>query len=575
MDNNQSIAEIISAPDMVSFVIRQNEFLTDYIKNNPKIVVTVTLAGRYVFAFANYNDIDQILKDVGTNFISAASIVLGTLDRAALEAAKITQVQQQPFLDLNGRGVLMGFVDTGIDYTLDIFRYEDGTSRIQYIYDQTISGNPTEGFFLGSEFTNAQINEALISENPYDIVPHRDTSGHGTFLASIAAGGESDRYIGAAPQSELIVFKLRKAKQFYLDHYLVPEDQEDAFESSTVMVGIEYILIKARRLGRPVVICLGLGSNFGSHDGFSIFEEYLTGVSNLRGVCLCTAAGNESQARHHMAGVVPARGESANIDLRVGVDAGGVYLSVWNNASDKFSVSVRSPTGELVGRFAAIPNKRYESRLILERSSVRVEYYFPLEGNGSQCTIIKLINATPGIWTIIIYGDIVLEGSFHAWLPITGFVSPEVEFLTATPYNTITIPGTMLGSLCCGAYDSSDNILYSGTSWGPTVLPIMAPDLTAPGVNVGGYYPVGNGTFPSGYGTMTGTSVATAITSGAGALMMQWGIVDGNDTALSTAQIRAYLIRGCDRKEGLSYPNPQWGYGTLNLLQTFQLMRGI
>ncbi|MHB1153727.1 MAG: S8 family peptidase [Eubacteriales bacterium] len=568
MNNNQSIEELISSPDMVGFIIRQSQYLADYIANNPKIVFTVTLAGRYVFAYANIRDIDQILNDLGTNFVSARSIVLGTLDRAALEAAKITQVQQQPFLDLNGRGVLLGFVDTGIDYTLDIFRYEDGTSRIQYIYDQTISGNPTEGFLLGSEFTNEQINAALLAENPYDIVPHRDTSGHGTFLASIAAGGESEEYIGAAPLSELIVYKLRKARQYYLDNYLVPEEQEDAFESTSVMVGIEYILIKARRLGRPVVICLGLGSNFGSHDGFSIFEEYLTGVSILNGVCLCTAAGNESQTRHHMAGIVPGRGESANIDLRVGDDAGGVYISIWSGASDKFSVSVRSPTGELVGRFAALPNMRYESRLILERAVVQVEYYFPVEGSGGQCTIIKLLNATPGIWTILIYGDIVLEGSFNAWLPITGFISPEVEFLTATPYNTITIPGTMIGSLCCGAYDSSNNILYSGSSWGPTVLPIMAPDLTAPGVNVGGFYP---GVF----GTMTGTSVATAITSGAGALMMQWGIVDGNDTALSTYQIRAYLIRGCDRKEGISYPNPQWGYGTLNLLQTFQLMRGI
>ncbi|MHB1153726.1 MAG: S8 family peptidase [Eubacteriales bacterium] len=568
MNNNQTIQELINSPDMAGFVIRESDVSSNYFKNNPNIIFTITLAGRYIFFYSNINDIDRILKDLGTNFISAASSVLGLMDRAALEAAKITQVQQQPFLDLNGRGVLLGFVDTGIDYTLDVFRYEDGTSRIQYIYDQTTSDNPTEGFLLGTEYTNAQINEALLAENPYDIVPHRDTSGHGTFLASIAAGGESEEYIGAAPLSELIVFKVRKARQFYLDYYSIPEDQEYAFESSNVMAGIEYILIKARRLGRPVVICLGLGSNFGSHDGFSIFEEYLTGVSILNGVCLCTAAGNESQARHHMAGIVPARGETANIDLRVGADAGDVYISIWSGASDKFSVSIRSPTGELAGRFTALPNMRYDSRLILERASVQVAYYFPVEGSGGQCTIVKLLNATPGIWTIIVYGDIVLEGSFNAWLPITGFVSPEVEFLTATPYNTITIPGTMIGSLCCGAYDSSNNILYAGSSWGPTVLPIMAPDLTAPGVNVGGFY-------PAVFGTMTGTSVSAAITAGAGALMMQWGIVDGNDTALSTYQIRAYLIRGCDRKEGISYPNPQWGYGTLNLLQTFQLMRGI
>ncbi|MHB1154420.1 MAG: S8 family peptidase [Eubacteriales bacterium] len=568
MTNNMSIDEFLSLPDTAGFILRQSEFLTDYIKNNPEIMFTITLTGRYVIAYANRKDFARILRDVGASFISSASIILGTLDRFDLEAAKITQVQQQPYLNLSGRGVLMGFVDTGIDYTQEVFQYEDGTSKIQFIYDQTISGIPPEGFYHGTEYTNAQINEALNAVNPYDIVPHRDTSGHGTFLASISAGREIHDFIGAAPDAELIVVKLMKARQYYLDYYSVPEDQENAFASLSVMVGIEYILIKARQLGRPVVICLGLASNFGSHDGFSILEEYLTAVCCLKGVCICTAAGNECQARHHMAGIVPVKGESTNIDLRIGNNVGDVYLSIWSGAADKLSVSVRSPTGELVGRFAAIPNMIYDSRLIMERSSVRVEYYYPIEGSGGQCTVVKIINATPGIWTIILFGDIVLEGSFNAWLPITGFISPGVEFLTATPYNTITIPGTMIGSLCCGAYDSSTNILYSRSSWGPTVLPIMAPDLTAPGVNVGGYY-------PTGYGTMTGTSVATAITTGACALMMQWGIVDGNDTALSTYQIRAYLIRGCDRKEGVLYPNPQWGYGTLNLLQTFQLMRGI
>ncbi|MHB1154416.1 MAG: S8 family serine peptidase [Eubacteriales bacterium] len=297
-------------------------------------------------------------------------------------------------------------------------------------------------------------------------------------------------------------------------------------------------------------------------------EFYLTGISALKGVCLSVAAGNEAQARHYMQGAIATKGETANIDLRVGDQPGDVFMSILNGVSDRIAVSVRSPTGELVGRFAAIPNMIYDSNLILERSSVRVEYYLPIEGSGGQITVVKIINATPGIWTIILFGDIILEGTFNAWLPITGFIPPGIEFLAATPYRTVTIPGTMLGSLCCGAYDSSNNILYSASSWGPTTLPIMAPDLVAPGVNVGGF-------FPFGYGTMSGTSVAAAITAGAGALLMQWGIVEGNDVALSTYQIRAYLIRGCNRKEGISYPNPQWGYGSINLLQTFQVMRGI
>ncbi|MDD4774061.1 MAG: S8 family peptidase, partial [Eubacteriales bacterium] len=451
---------------------------------------------------------------------------------------------------------------------LDVFRYEDGRSKIRYIFDQSIDTVPPEGFFVGTEYTNEQINTALGAENPYDIVPHRDLSGHGTFLASIAAGREIGDYIGAAPDAELIVVKLKRARPYYLQRYAVPENQENAFESNAVMVGVEYILMKATELARPVVICIGLGTNFGSHDGFSAFEEYLSSVSNLRGVCLCTAAGNESQARHHMQGTIPAQNETANIDLRIGADAGDVLISVWSAVSDRLAASVRSPTGELAGRFAAVPGNVYRSDLILERSSIIVEYHFPVEGSGGQLTVVKLLDATPGIWTIIMYGDIVLDGTFNAWLPMTGFVSPEVEFLSATPYTTITIPGTMIGAMCVGAYNSNNNILYSQSSWGPTRAPMMAPDFVAPGVDVGGFY-------PTGYGMMSGTSVATAITAGAAALLMQWGVVEGNDPALSTFQIRAYLIRGCTRREAVSYPNPQWGYGMLNLLQAFQIMRGV
>jgi hypothetical protein len=567
MNINNSVAEFIDSPDTVDFVIRQGEFLNRFIKDHPEVVVTQTLSGRYVVLYAKKNDFQKILAESGSSFITATSSIMGLLDRQSLDAAGITQVQQQPYLDLNGRGVLVGIVDTGIDYTQNVFRYEDGTSKIQFIYDQSVRGNTPEGFFIGTEYTNEQINEALKADNPYDIVPQRDTAGHGTFLASLIAGREEGDYIGAAPGAELIVVKLRKARQYYLDLFSVPSNQENVFESNAVMIGVEYIIDKARRLDRPVVICLGIGTNFGGHDGFSVLEEYLSGISNLQGVCLCIAAGNESQARHHTQVVIPKTGDSQNIDIRVGNEAGDVFVSIWGVVSDKFSVSVRSPTGELVARILPVSGHVTEAGLILERARIRIVSFFPVERSGGQLTMVKLINATPGIWTITVYGDIVLDGTIHAWLPMTGFVSPGVEFLKATPNYTITVPGTMVGCICCGAYDSVNNTLYSQSSWGPTRMH-MAPDFVAPGVNVGGYY-------PSGLGTMSGTSVAAAITAGACALMLQWGIVNKNDLALSTFQIRAFLIRGCSRSDTIDYPSTSWGYGSLNLLQTFQFMREV
>lgn len=566
MNGTEPGQQLPSPDDTVAFVLRKNAFIDQLLLATPAIHTTQLLAGRYLACYTDTETFNGLVNQFGSSFISYISLVLGLLDSANLAAAGIVQVHQQPYLDLRGQGVLMGFVDTGIDYTQSVFRYPDGSTKIQFLYDQSAEGPPPEGFFMGTEYTGEQINQALRTANPYDAVPQRDENGHGTFLASVAAGTAAGDFIGAAPEAELIVVKLRQASPFYRDWFAVPPWQKFAYESTSVMIGVEYIVKKARELGRPVVICIGLGTTFGAHDGFSIFEEYLSNIANLRGVCICTAAGNESQARHHMQGAIAEKGATQNIDLKIGEDAGNVILGIWNTIPDKISLSVRSPTGELVGRIPSRPGAVSRSNLILEKSAVQVEYYFPYESTGSQLSSVNIYNATPGIWTITLYGDIILDGTFHAWLPLTGFVSPTVELLSATPYYTVVCPSTMFGSISCGAYNSTTGSLYSDSSWGPTRLGRMAPDLVAPGVNVGGI-------FPTGPGSMSGTSVASAITAGACALMMQWGIVERNDVALSTYQIRAYLIRGCNRSPTMLYPNTQWGYGSLNLIQTFNLMR--
>jgi len=564
----QSIQKFLDSPDTVGFVVRGSDEIDRLISENPEIIATQTLAGRYVVCYTTVENYPHVLDQLGTSYLSSIALMMGPLGRPGLEAAGILPIQQQPYLSLRGRGVLIGFVDTGIDYTQQVFRYEDGTSKIRYLYDQSITSTPPEGFFIGTEYTNEQINQALQSKNPYDVVPSRDIAGHGTFLASVAAGREVGDFIGAAPEAELIVVKLKKARPYGLRLFAVPKEQENAFSSIAVMIGVEYVLRKAQELERPVVICLGIGTNSGSHDGFSIFEEYLSGVANLSGVCMCIAAGNESQSRHHTKGIVAATGETQNIDVKVGNQPADFFISIWNSVSDKMSVSVTSPTGEYIARIPPKTGNIQTTDLILERSHVRVANYFPLEGSGGQLATVRVLSATPGIWTITMHGDIILDGTFNAWLPMTGFVSPDVEFLAANPYYTVTVPSTATGAISCGAYNSENDSLYLNTSWGPTRIEIMAPDLVAPGVGIQGIYPTGSG-------TMSGTSAAAAITAGACALMMQWGIVQGNDVSISTHQIRAYLIRGCNRMQTVSYPNPQWGYGTLNLFQSFNLMREI
>lgn len=553
--------------DTVNFVVQKSTYFDQFIRENPGITVMQTLLGQYLLVQAPASRFDDIIEKLGSSIIGYASTVLGLLGYQELESAGIVQIQQS-HLRLTGRGVLIGIIDTGIDYTQDVFICQDGTTKIHAIYDQTAAGTPPQGYFYGVEYSQDQINQAIQSDKPYAIVPQRDTEGHGTFLASVAAGKGNGNFIGAAPDSELVVVKLRKARPYYLNLLGVDPAQQNAFESCDVMVGIEFVLDQARKAGRPVVICLGLGSNFGSHDGFSVFEQYLSKVSNLPGVCLCVAAGNECQQRHQMHGKLGKDGDSQPVDVKVCENAGTVAISIWNVASDVFSVSVRSPSGELIPRTQPHSGFRKIYQLDRERSSVAVEYFFPVEGNSGQLTIIRLIDAVPGIWTITVYGNTVVDGRYHAWLPMTGFVARGVEFLSADPSYTVTIPGTMIGGIVCGAYNSAKNSLYENTSWGPTRLPLLTPDLVAPGVNVGGY-------FPNGYGAMSGTSAAAAITAGACALFLQWGMVEKNEAALSTYQIRAYLIRSCDHKENISYPNTQWGFGELNLTQAFKTLREI
>lgn len=564
-ENQALLKRLINDPAALDFIVRRNAFTENLIQTY-EIAVAIVVDGRYLICYTTPDVFDDFAKVLGAGAISSISIVLGTLDRPALEASGITQIHRQPFLDLRGQGVIVGIVDTGIDYTLDVFRYEDGTSKIISIFDQAAVGDPPPGYYIGVEYTREQINAALASDNPFEIVPVNDPTGHGTFLASIAAGREDNGFVGAAPDAELIVVKLRKARPYYLDLFSVPPEQENAFASNAVILGIDYIINRAQALGKPVAICIGLGSNFGTHTSFSIFEEYLTDISNLAGVCLCIAAGNESQARHHTMGRITSAGETYDIDIKAGENAGDIFISIWTGVSDRVSVSIRSPTGELIPRVPPRSGLLNETQLLLERSAVRVTYFFPIEGLGGQLTTVKIIDATAGIWTITIHGDIILDGNFHSWLPMTGFVSPTVEFLAANPNYTITVPAALHGGIVCGAYNYRTASLYALSSWGPTRTEVLAPDLVAPGVDIVGYS-------PGGKGVMSGTSVAAAITTGASALMLQWGILKGNDPAMSTYQIRAYLIRGCNRDENHTYPNNRWGYGSLNLFRAFELMR--
>jgi len=567
-DENISLKEFINQPHVIQVYAKDGPSFENTIKDVPYIKLGKVVRGDYAVVYLDSRRVNDLIATIGTATFELFPQILSLLGRASLEASNIMRVQQHPNLDLLGRGTLIGIIDTGIDYTKEAFLHEDGSSKIRYLWDQTIEGNSPDDFLFGSEYTNEQINQALQADTPYNIVPTLDTVGHGTFLASVAASKQNSEFIGAAPDAELLVVKLRRIHRFFDNFFCIPESQENAFSSADVMLAIEYMIDRANRLRMPLAICIGLGSNMSGHDGFSILDEYISTVSQLTGICICTAAGNESNAGHHTSGILPTASSTYDVQIRVPENSNSFMMQIFANSPDRMSVSLKSPTGEIIPRAVARSGAITETNLILERAKISVRYFFPIGGAGSQIIIIRFFHPTPGIWDVTLHGDIIVDGRFNSWLHITGLISPGIQFLTPDPYTTIVMPGASIGSITSGAYNDRDNSLYVNSSWGPTRNSQIKPDLVAPGVDVLGIYPMGNG-------TMTGTSVSTAITTGACALMLQWGIVERNDVSLNTNRIKSFLLRGCKREPNIQYPSYQWGFGKLDLLNTFMQFQGM
>jgi subtilisin family serine protease len=558
--------EFIKSPLTAAVIVRKNDLQNPLLTENPDIRLGRLIDGSYQVCYVRTDLMSSVLRDIKICF---PCLALSPMSQMDLESGGISAVQNQPYLSLSGDGILIGIIDTGIDFANKAFVLEDGkTSKIDSIWDQSLSGSPPDGFDYGVMFSKEEISEAMASGDPRGVIAHRDEVGHGTFLAATAASHESGIYAGVAPNADIVAVKLKEASPFYRERYMIPESQANVYETADLMAGIDYCLERSYATGKPIAICIGLGTNLGGHDGFDILEDYLTSISYLNGVAICAAAGNEANAKHHAMGALVEQGTTAEISVRVGENVSALYLHMWNSPADRMSVSLRTPIVEEISRVPARSGETTTTRLIMENAIVSVSYNFPSSGSGSQQTEIRIDLPTPGIWKLYVYGEIVLEGIFHIWMNNTGLIDTDVEFLSPNPEFTVTVPGTAVGVITCGAYNSKNNGLYLASSWGPSRMQSITPDLAAPGVDVGGIFPDGNR-------TMSGTSVATAFVTGACALLLQWGLVNGNVASMNTYHIKSLLIQGCERDPGVAYPNDQWGYGRLNLYNTFLQMRSL
>lgn len=510
------------------------------------------------------------------------------LDYNAMEASGILSAFNSPALNNQGKGVLIGLVDTGIDYRSPLFQNPDGTTRIAGIWDQSVPIEedvlpagvpdyyPMGGSSYGTEYTREQINEALASDDPLSLVSTQDTIGHGTFLAGLAAGSSipQEDFTGAAPEAELAVVKLKPAKKYLRDFYLIPSDAP-AFQENDIMMGIKYLRMMADRLKKPLVILLAMGSNSGSHIGTSPLSQVTQNYSGFFGIITVIAGGNETGAAHHFYASIPAGTEYEDVEIRVGKEEAerGFVLELWAADADTYTVGFISPSGERISRIPIIANNETSIPFLLDATTITVNYQLIEAESGSQLIFMRFQTPAAGIWTVRVYNTQRFKGTFHMWLPVQGMISEETVFLRPDPYSTITVPGNSRLPITVGAYDTSTGGIYIHSSRGFTPNQIVKPELAAPGVNILGPSVGRKPGTDTPMTTRTGTSAAAAITAGAAANLLGWGIVEGNYPTMSEASVKSYLIRGAQRNPALTYPNREFGYGTLDLFQTFLRLR--
>lgn len=489
------------------------------------------------------------------------------LDTGAMEEAGILRIQNYPGLELQGEGVLVGIVDTGVDYTLETFRDLAGNTRIAAIWDQTIQeGTPPEQFCYGTVYPREEINAALRAETPAEIVPSTDTDGHGTFLASLLCGGadETGAFIGAAPMAELAVVKLKPAKQYLRAYYYVREGAA-CYQETDVMAGIRYLDELAKQEGKPLALCLALGTNTGSHTGASPLGTYLDLLANTARHVVAVGTGNEAEKRHHFYGILPEEGDETDVEIRVGAQSKGFLLESWSDIPNIFELSISSPSGQIVERIS-IRESMSAYQFVFEQTKVYVSAKVLVEGTNAGVFVLRFDRPAEGIWTIGIRCVRAGSGIFHMWLPVTEFLDSDIYFLRPDPDCTITEPANAQDIMTVAAYNAVDNAIAISSGRGYTREERIKPDFAAPGVMVRGYNTRGQ------LVQRSGTSISAAIAAGAGALLLEWLVVRSGQN-VNSVQVKNLLILGTKRRTDLTWPNREWGYGAVNLYQTFEEFR--
>ncbi|WP_187144023.1 MULTISPECIES: S8 family peptidase [Blautia] len=488
------------------------------------------------------------------------------MSEVSLEEAGVTVIQNNPHLALYGNNILIGIIDTGIDYQHPAFMTSNDTSRIVRIWDQSIQDGPApKGYSYGTEYTNEIINTALNSSDPLSVVPSRDENGHGTAIASIAAGSSDgiSTFRGVVPKAQLVVVKLKKPKKKLLQISFVPDNVE-CYQETDIILGLKYLQETAERLKRPMAVCFTLGSSQGSHTGLGTLSEYISGLSLLPRFNIAIAAGNEgSRNRHYYSSVDKAPYEHM-FELKVSEKDKLFAVEIWAQVPARLTIEIITPVGESTRLNYPQLGSCNQFSFVFEDSQLWVNNIVLEKETGDQLIVVRFKNPNSGIWRFRLVNLETEAFSFDAWLPSGDLISKDTYFLGASPYTTVTIPGNSENALTVTAYDPLTDRILTNAGRGYTRINQITPDVAAPGYQTSCAFP------DKRYGAMTGTGAAAAFTAGVIAMVLEWAVREGNYPAITGYEINRLIIRGANRNISTNkYPNPIWGYGILDIYNLF------
>ena len=489
-----------------------------------------------------------------------------TLSAEISANSNIEKVQSNPNFALYGQGVLVGIIDTGIDYQHKAFRNSDGNTRIISIWDQTINenNNPPDGLFYGSEYNKEIINLALKNVAPLSIVPSVDEVGHGTMITGIA-GGTPDRSVqfsGVVPQCEFVIVKLKPAKKLNKQIFYIPDDKL-CYEESDVIAGLTYVTDVARKMQRPLAICIAMGTSQAGHSGVGQTSGYLNYITNTPGIDICVSGGNEGNNRRHYLGKITQPFYN-DFELNISEKDPSFSFEIWGSSPFRMVLDITTPVGETITNLYPRISECRKLGFVITPSTIWFNNIVAESGTGDQLILLRFENALSGTWRSRVTSIDKEPITFHAWLPTGDLISEETYFLNSNPDITLTSPGNADTPLTVSNYNGNTGNIALNSSRGYTRFGVIKPDLAAPGTDI--ICPI-----PSNkYTQITGTGASAAHSTGIIAMVLEWAVVKGAYSSITGTIINRMLIRGAYRSQNLIYPNNVWGYGAIDIYGLFE-----